>query len=185
MAEMIGGDIGMQILNAIQGVGVRLDRLETQVSDLRTEVSGLRMEVSALDSRMVRQETLTESLGARLESLETEFRTWREGVRGEIQQLREEVGELRGAVQQLREEVGELRSEVKELRSEVKELRGEVQHQREDFRQLFADMQEGFRRLNARNEFTAGAVVMVASVLRRPTELGEDLEKRLRELQTH
>jgi predicted RNase H-like nuclease (RuvC/YqgF family) len=171
MAEMIGGDIGTQILNAIQGLGVRMDRLETRVSDL--------------DSRMARQEKLTESLGARLESLEIRFLTWRDGLNGEVQQLRRDVQRLGGDVQRLGGDVQRLGGDVQRLGGDVLKLRGEVQHQREDFRQLFADMQEGFRRLNARNEFTAGAVVMVASVLRRPTELGEDLEKRLRELQTH
>ncbi|OJT23286.1 hypothetical protein BO221_20705 [Archangium sp. Cb G35] len=171
MAEMIGGDIGTQILNAVQGLGVRMDRLETQVADL--------------NSRMARQEKLTENLGielgrqrVELESLRAEsdrrwaesdrrwaesdrqwaeFRTWRDGMNREFQQLRGEVQELRG---------------------EVKQMRG-------DFKQMLADMQEGFSRLHARDELTAGTVVMMASVLRRPTDLGEELEKRLRELQPH
>ena len=111
MAETMGGDIGTQILNAVQGLGVRMDRLETRMDRLETQVADL-------GSRMTR-------------------------------------------------------------------LEGEVQHLREDFRQMLTDMQEGFRRLNARDELTAGTVVMMASVLRRPTDLGEDLEKRLRELQPH
>ncbi|MFE8596650.1 hypothetical protein [Archangium violaceum] len=171
MAEMIGGDIGTQILNAVQGLGVRMDRLETQVADL--------------NSRMVRQEKLTESLGIELgrQRVESErrwvesdrrwaesdrrwaesdrhwaeFRTWRDGLRGEFQQLRGEVHELRG---------------------EVNQMRG-------DFRLMLADMQEGFSRLHARDELTASTVVLMASVLRRPTDLGEELEKRLRELQPH
>ncbi|WNG59712.1 hypothetical protein F0U59_37090 [Archangium gephyra] len=178
MAEMIGGDIGSQILNAVQGLGVRMDRLETQVADL--------------NSRMARQEKLTESLGIELERQRVElgrqrveserrwvesdrrwaesdrrwaesdrrwdeFRTWRDGLRGEFQQLR----------------------------GEVQELRGEVNQMRGDFRQMLADMQEGFSRLHARDELTAGTVVLMASVLRRPTDLGEELEKRLRELQPH
>jgi chromosome segregation ATPase len=167
----MGGDIGSQILNAVQGLGVRMDRMEaqltdlrtevmdlkTQVADLRTEVMDLKTQVADLDSRMVRQEKLTDSLRAELERQWAEFLTWREGLHGEFHQLREEF----------------------------QQLRGEFESLREDFKQMLADMQEGFRRLNAQDERTAGAVVMMASVLRRPTDLGEDLEKRLRELQPH
>jgi hypothetical protein len=48
------------------------------------------------------------------------------GIRGEVGELRVEVGELRGEVGELRVEVGELRGEVGELRVGVGELRGEV-----------------------------------------------------------
>jgi len=51
--------------------------------------------------------------------------------------------------------------------------------------QLKQDLQEGFRQVHARVDRTDGAVVLMASVLRRPTELGEDLEKRLGELDAH
>jgi chromosome segregation ATPase len=132
MAETMGGDIGTQILNAVQGLGVRMDRLESRMDRLETQVADLRTQVTSLDSRMT-------SLDSRMTRQERE----------------------------------------------VQHLRGEVQHLREDFRQMFTDMQEGFRRLNAQDELTAGTVVLMASVLRRPTDLGEDLEKRLRELQTH
>jgi predicted nuclease with TOPRIM domain len=92
---------------------------------------------------------------------------------------------LDGEVKTLRGEVQELRGEVRRLDGEVKTLRGDVHHLRGDSRQLLTDLQEGFHRLNAQDELTAGTVVMMASVLRRPTDLGEDLEKRLRELQPH
>jgi chromosome segregation ATPase len=139
MTETIGGDIGNQILAAVQGLGVRMDRLEarmeglearmngleaqvtdlrTQVTDLRTQVTDLRTQVTGLDSRMARQERLLEMLGA-------EFIKSRD-----------------------------------ELRADV-------------------------HRLNVRIDVTDSTVVLMASVLRRPRELGEDLEKRLRELQTH
>jgi len=164
MAETIGGDIGTQILNAVQGLGIRMDRFEarmdklearmdgleaqvtdlktqvtdlkTQVTDLKTQVTDLKTQVTSLDSRMKRQERLMESLGA-------EFLKWREGLSGEILQLRG------------------------------------------DMQLLLTDLHEGFRRLNARIDLTDGAVVLMASVLRRPTDLGENLEKRLQELQTH
>ncbi|HZH17145.1 MAG TPA: hypothetical protein VE057_22505 [Archangium sp.] len=150
MAETIGGDIGTQILNAVQGLGIRMDRfearmdklearmdgLEAQVTDLKTQVTDLKTQVTSLDSRMKRQERLMESLGA-------EFLKWREGLSGEILQLRG------------------------------------------DMQLLLTDLHEGFRRLNARIDLTDGAVVLMASVLRRPTDLGENLEKRLQELQTH
>jgi hypothetical protein len=51
--------------------------------------------------------------------------------------------------------------------------------------QLKQDLEEGFRQVHARVDRTDGAVVLMASVLRRPTELGEDLEKRLGELDAH
>ncbi len=47
------------------------------------------------------------------------------------------------------------------------------------------DLQEGFRQVHTRVDRTDGTVVLMASVLRRPTELGEDLEKRLGELDAH
>ncbi|KFA89487.1 hypothetical protein [Archangium violaceum] len=143
MAEMIGGDIGTQILNAVQGLGVRMDRLETQVADL--------------NARMARQEKLTESLGIELGRQRVEF----ESLRAE--------SERRWA---------ESDRQWAEFRIWRDGLRG-------DFKQMLADMQEGFSRLHARDELTASTVVMMASVLRRPTELGEELEKRLRELQPH
>ena len=171
MAETIGGDIGTQILNAVQGLGVRMDRfearmdklearmgkLEARMDGLEARMDGLETKVTNLDSRMTRQEKLMEVLGA-------EFIKWREGLRADVQHLRGDVQRLDG---------------------DVHRLSGEVQSLREDFRQLRTEMHEGVRRLNARDELTAGAVVMMASVLRRPTDLGENLEKRLQELPTH
>lgn len=132
MTETIGGDIGNQILAAVQGLGVRMDRLEARMDKLEARVGKLearmdglealvkelRTQVTGLDFRMARQERLLEMLGA-------EFIKSRD-----------------------------------ELRADV-------------------------HRLNVRIDLTDSTVVLMASVLRRPTELGEDLEKRLRELQTH
>jgi chromosome segregation ATPase len=64
------------------------------------------------------------------------------------------------------------------LSREVLQLRGDNQL-------LLSDLHEGFRRLNARIDLTDGTLVLLAAELRRPRELGEDLEKRLRELHTH
>ncbi|HYO51775.1 hypothetical protein [Archangium sp.] len=166
MAETMGGDIGVQILQAVKDLGVRMDRLEarmdrlearmdrlearmdgleSQVNDLRTQVNGLTTQVNDLGSRMTRQETLMEILGA-------EFINWREGLRGEVRQLR-------GEVQQVRTE---LKADIQQVRTE---------------------MHEGFRRFKARLDLTDGTVILMASVLRRPTELGEDLESHLREIE--
>jgi predicted nucleic acid-binding Zn-ribbon protein len=150
MTETMGVDIGTQILNAVQGLAVRMDRLEARMDKLEArmdgleaQVTGLKTQVTDLDSRMKRQERLMESLGG-------EFLKWREGLRGEVWQLRGDVQSIRGELQSLR-----------------------------------TDMHEGFRRLNARLDLTDGTVVLLAAVLRRPRDLGEDLEKRLRALETH
>jgi regulator of replication initiation timing len=118
--------------------------------------------------------------------------------------LRTEVGSLRAEVDGLRTEVGSLRAEVDGLRTEVGSLRDRMdklepqmdkQYQwlqrlgaefiewraelKTDIRQLRTEMQDGFRRLTARIDLTDGTVVLMASVLRRPTELGEELERHL------
>ncbi|MCY1076170.1 hypothetical protein [Archangium lansingense] len=150
MAETIGVDIGTQILAAVQGLGVRMDRLEARMDGLEARMDGLeaqmtdlKTQVTGLASRVTRQENLLEKLGA-------EFINWREALRGDVYRLG-----------------------------------GEVHCLREDNRQIRADLHEGFRRLNARLDLTDGTVVLLAAALRRPRDLGEDLEKRLRALETH
>lgn len=106
MADTLGSDIGNQILAAVQGLGVRMDRLEARMDKLEARMDKLEAQVMDLNSRMTRQERLMEMLGA-------EFIKWRESLRAD------------------------------------------------------------------------GTVVLMASVLRRPRDLGEALEKRLQELQTH
>jgi len=164
MAETIGGDIGLQILQAVQGLGVRMDRLEARMDRLEARVDGLETQVKGLGVRMDRLEarvdgleTQVKGLGVRMDGLETQVKDL--GVR---MQKQESWMERLGA---------EFINSREGLRDDVQKLRTE--------------MHEGFRQLKARIELTEEVVVLMASELRRPRELGQDLEKRLRELETH
>jgi chromosome segregation ATPase len=134
MAESIGADIGTRILQAVEGLGLRMDRLEARMDGLEARMDRLEarmdkleVQVTDLDSRMAKQERLMEMLGA-------EFIKSRDALRGDIQQVR-------------------------------------------------TDMNEGFRRLNARIDLTDSVVVLMAAELRRPRELSEQLETHLRHIE--
>lgn len=139
MTETIGGDIGNQILAAVQGLGVRMDRLEARMEKLEARMEKLEARVDGLEAQVKGMSARMDKLEAQVTGLD--FRMARQ----------ERLLEMLGA----------------EFIKSRDELRADV------------------HRLNVRIDLTDSTVVLMASVLRRPRDLGEDLEKRLRELQTH
>lgn len=86
MTESIGADIGTRILQAVEGLGLRMDRLEARMDRLEARMAKVESEVSDLKTRMAKQEHLMEMLGA-------EFLKSRDALQGDIQQLRTDMNE--------------------------------------------------------------------------------------------
>ena len=72
MAEVMSAELGQQILMAIQGLGIRMDKLEARMDKM--------------EARMDRQERWMERLGG-------EFVGFRDEVRGDLRQWRSELRE--------------------------------------------------------------------------------------------
>lgn len=153
--ETSGGELG-QVLQAVQGLGTRVDTLSQQVQQ----------SVQSLNTRMNKVEGWMERLGA-------EFIRSREELKTEMQLVRTE---LKGDIQQLR---SELKGEIQKVRTDVRaEIQGEVS-------QLRTEMQAGFQQVHRRIDRTNdGMVLMGAELHSAAAERVQDLEKRVRALET-
>jgi uncharacterized coiled-coil protein SlyX len=168
MAETVSGEMGAEILKAVRGLGAevqglnaRMDKLEARVAALGHQTEKLTMQVDGVNAHMRGLTTQVDGLSVQMRELSTRM----DKVEGRVGALEVRMDKQDGLL-------GELGKTFYEWGDK---LRG----------QLKQDIQEGFRQVNARVDRTDGAVVLMASVLRRPTELGEDLEKRLGELDAH
>jgi chromosome segregation ATPase len=155
MAEGIGVDIGTRILQAVEGLGARMDRLEARMDRLEARMDGLEARMDGLEARMDR-------LDARMDKVESE-----------VKDLRTLVTDLDSRMKKQETLMEMLGAEFIKSRDA---LRGDIQ-------QLRTDMNDGFRRLNARIDLTDSVVVLMAAELRRPRELSKQLETNLRELE--
>lgn len=160
--ETSGGELG-QVLQAVQGLGTRVDTLSQQVQQ---SVQGLSTRMDSMDTRMNKVEGWMERLGA-------EFIRSREELKTEMQLVRTE---LKGDIQQLR---SELKGEIQKVRTDVRaEIQGEVS-------QLRTEMQAGFQQVHRRIDRTNdGMVLMGAELHSAAAERVQDLEKRVRALET-
>ncbi|OJH33880.1 hypothetical protein [Cystobacter ferrugineus] len=140
MVETKGDELGLQILRAVQDLGVRMDRLEAQVNHLGVRMDRLEAQVNHLNTRVDALTTRVDGLSARMDKQEK----WMERLGAEFVVFREEV--------------------------------------RGDIRQWRTEQQEEHRRLKKRLDVTSSTVVLVASVLRGPTEFSVELEAHLSEL---
>ncbi len=168
MEETVSGEMGAEILKAVRGLGAevqglnaRMDKLEARVAALGHQTEKLTMQVDGVNAHMRGLTTQVDGLSVQMRELSTRM----DKVEGRVGALEVRMDKQDGLL-------GELGKTFYEWGDK---LRG----------QLKQDIQEGFRQVNARVDRTDGAVVLMASVLRRPTELGEDLEKRLGELDAH
>jgi predicted nucleic acid-binding Zn-ribbon protein len=100
MVETMGGELGLQVLQAVQGLGPRIDKLEKWMERLGMEFVHLRTDVQQL----------------REESQQT--RAELQLTRVEIQQTRAEIHEVRT---ELRAEIHEVRTELKQTRRDMEE----------------------------------------------------------------
>jgi hypothetical protein len=151
MVEAKGDEFNLQMLQTLQRMDARMDKLEGWLERLGAEFIRTRTELRADMQQMER------GLRADMQQLER-------GLRTDMQQLGTE----------LRTEMQHVRTE---LRTEMKQLRVEV---REDVQQVRAEMQEGFRLVHGRIDRTNEAVSMVGSLLhQQTTERFERLEARV------
>jgi chromosome segregation ATPase len=178
MAETMGGDIGMQILQAVQGLGVRMERLEARMDSLGSRMEGLEARMSSLESRVEGLEARMDKVEAQVRDLCVRMDKVEAQVRGLCVRMDKMEAQVRDLSARMVEQEGWLERLVDEFFKSREELRGQDQNVR-------TEVTAGVRQAHARIDQTNGTVVLMASVLRRPTELGEELEKRLRELATH
>jgi uncharacterized coiled-coil protein SlyX len=174
MVETVSGDMSAEILKAVQGLGARMDTLEAQVEDLRVQMKGVSTQVDVQSTRVAALGTVQDWVNTRMD-MASQMRELRNQVDG----LSVQMKELSTRMDKLEVRMGKQEGWMEGLGNTFHEWGDKLRAQ------LKQDLQEGFRQVHARVDRTDGAVVLMASVLRRPTELGEDLEKRLGELDAH
>jgi chromosome segregation ATPase len=162
MAESIGVDIGTRILQAVEGLGLRMDRLEARMDGLEARMGKLEARMDGLEARMGKLEARMDGLEAQVTDL---------GRR--MDKVESEVKDLRSRMERQEKLMEMLGAEFIKWRDT---LRG-------DILQLRTEMNDGFRRLNARLDLTDSVVVLLAGELRRPMEFSKELETNLRELE--
>jgi predicted nucleic acid-binding Zn-ribbon protein len=213
MAETMGADTGLQILQAVQGLGVRMEALEVRMEALEVRMDKVEARMEALEVRIEKVEEQVRDLGVRMEKVEAQVRDL--GVRmgkveAQVRDLGVRMGKVEAQVRDLGVRMGKVEEQVRSLfvrmdkveaqvnglgtqtveqQMWLERLVGEFFKSRDELRgqdqQVRTELSAGVRQAHARITQTNGTVVLMASVLRRPTELGEELEKRLRELETH
>ncbi|EPX58522.1 hypothetical protein D187_003994 [Cystobacter fuscus DSM 2262] len=154
MVETMGDALGLQILRAVQELGTRMERVEVQVNHLSTRVDALTERVDRLEARMDRLEAQVNHLNTRVDALTARM----DGLSARMDKQEKWMDRLGAEFVVFREDV------------------------RGDLRQWRAEMQEEHRRLKKRVEVTSTTVVLMASVLRGPTEFSGELEAHLSEL---
>ncbi|WNG15342.1 hypothetical protein [Cystobacter fuscus] len=168
MAETMGDALGLQILRAVQELGTRMERVEVQVNHLSTRVDALTERVDRLEVRMDRLEERMDRLEAQVNHLSTRV----ERVEAQVNHLNTRVDGLSARMDKQEKWMERLAAEFLHFREEV----------RGDIRQWRVELQEDHRRLKKRLDATATTVVLMASVLRGPTEFSVELEANLSEL---
>jgi chromosome segregation ATPase len=161
MVETRGDELGLQILRAVQDLGTRMERVEVQVNLLGTRMERVEVQVNLLSTRMDRLEVRMNHLVTRVDVLT-----------GRVDALTGRVDALTSRMDKQEKWMERLGAEFVHFREEV---RGEI-------RQWRTEMQEDTRRLKKRLEVTSTTVVLMASVLRGPTEFSGELEAHLSEL---
>jgi outer membrane murein-binding lipoprotein Lpp len=169
MEETKGGEIWLQVLQAVQALDARMDKLDARMDKLDARMD-------KLDARMDKLDAKVDGLGSDVGSLRSVV-----GCLGaDVGILRLDVDSLKGRMDKLESKMDKQHEWLQRLGAESIGWRDEL---RGEFRQMRMEVQDGFRRVKARIDLTDGAVVLMASVLRRPTELGQELEQRLVELE--
>jgi chromosome segregation ATPase len=196
MVETRGDELGLQILRAVQDLGMRMERVEVQVNLLGTRMERVEVQVNLLSTRMDRLEVRMNHLVTRVDALTERVDALTERVdvltervdvlTGRVDALTERVDVLTGRVDVLTGRVDALTSRMDKQEKWMERLGAEFVHFREEvrgeIRQWRTEMQEDTRRLKKRLEVTSTTVVLMASVLRGPTEFSGELEAHLSEL---
>jgi chromosome segregation ATPase len=189
MAETMSGDMSAEILKAVQGLSAQVQGLGAEVQGLGAEVQGLGARMDRLETRVAALGDQTEKLTFRMDTLSAQMRvvtTQVDGLSVQMTELTTRMDKLEGRMDKLEGRMDKLEGRMDKQEGWLGELGKTFYEWGDKLRgQLKQDIQESFRQVHARVDRTDGAVVLMASVLRRPTELGEDLEKRLGELDAH
>lgn len=168
MVETRGDELGLQILRAVQELGVRMERVEVQVNHLSTRVDALTARVDRLEAQVSVLSTRVEQVEAQVNHLSTRV----ERVEAQVNLLNTRMDGLSARMDKQEKWMERLAAEFLHFREEV----------RGDIRQWRVELQEDHRRLKKRLDDTATTVVLMASVLRGPTEFSVELEAHLSEL---
>ena len=99
MVETQGGEWGLQVLQAVQALGTRMERIETQLGHLTSQVENLDRRMDKLEVRMNMLESQMVKLEVRMDKAER----WRERLGGENLRSRDDMSD------QLRHLQGDLR----------------------------------------------------------------------------
>ena len=161
MVETRGDELGLQILRAVQDLGARMEREEAQVNHLSTRVDALTARVDRLEAQINHLSTRVDALTARVDRVEVQ------------------VNHLNTRMDGLSARMDKQEKWMERLAAEFLHFREQV---RGDIRQWRVELQEDHRRLKKRLDATATTVVLMASVLRGPTEFSVELEANLSEL---
>ncbi|MFY0574140.1 hypothetical protein ACN28S_07060 [Cystobacter fuscus] len=175
MAETMGDALGLQILRAVQELGTRMERVEVQVSHLSTRVDALTERVDRLEARMDRLEARMDRLEAQVNHLSTRV----DALTARVDRVEAQVNHLNTRMDGLSARMDKQEKWMDRLSAEFVVFREDV---RGDLRQWRTELQEDHRRLKKRVDVTSSTVVLMASVLRGPTEFSVELEAHLSEL---
>ena len=93
-----------EILDAINGLGARLDRVEIEVKETRDTVTSLDAKVEALDAKVEALDARVEALDARVEALHARV----EALHARVEALHARVEALHARVEETRDTVGSL-----------------------------------------------------------------------------
>jgi archaellum component FlaC len=153
-AMTVKGELGQQVLEAVQGLGARMDDMGARMDHMGTRMDRLEMWMERLGAEFIRSKG---ELKEEIQGVRTELKT-------EIQSVRTE-----------------LKAEIQGVRTELKaEIKAEVQGLRTELR---AEMQEGFQQVNHRIDRLNDTMAMMGSALHRTNERVEGLDARVRVLE--
>ena len=182
MAESMGGDVGSQVLQAVQG-------LSEQVKELRGEVKGLSDRMDRLEARVGKLEDRMGKLEGRMDKLEGRMETqyeWLQRLGLKFTETRDEVRQLRLEVQQSREEVQQARKDLgAEIQTGRKQLREQVQTDLHfELGAVRTEMMLGSRQMHDRIDRNNDALnLMISGIHRNTAERFEPVEQRLKALE--
>ena len=164
--EGFQGDIGLQVLQAVQALGGKMDRLEQRMDRLEQRMDQLEQRMDRLEQRVDRLEQRVDAVERRLGRLE------------------QRVDDLDKRVTGLEAQVGLVGNRMDKQEVWMERLGIEFIGTRE---RLEAYATHGVRGPDGRLDHASSAVVLLAEELRGPTkvEYSPRLEGHLRELKVH
>jgi|GEM_PF-2201320 len=196
MAESMGGDVGSQVLQAVQGLSEQVKELRGEVKGLSDRMDRLEARVGKLEDRMGKLEGRMDKLEGRMDKLEgrmdklegrmeTQYE-WLQRLGLKFTETRDEVRQLRLEVQQSREEVQQARKDLgAEIQTGRKQLREQVQTDLHfELGAVRTEMMLGSRQMHDRIDRNNDALnLMISGIHRNTAERFEPVEQRLKALE--